>query len=240
MTDSRKPPLIIKGDVSTIRRYGAKDMLNADKWEQKHSDLLAQFMDVVTCLQHSSWRKVKMKVGITSPKDSELPNQEQLVYVAVYFRQLFNNDNLANLVKNTYIQFSSSDIRKNWFSEEYKAATSVWESPPVFAEIVSQHAKSQPSELPKLRELFAAFMYGAHVLHSVGSRSDKNYERISELLRCYERNSLLGLLHGGLASLLNHLSNMALVIDQDFRFWFHEHGLVPPNVYWKNQTLNPE
>jgi hypothetical protein len=99
------------------------------------------------------------------------------------------------------------------------------------------NASNAPS-MPTTRELFEAFMYGAHVLHSRSQENEAHAKRLRDLLKSYHPQVLLGLLNGGLIELDNHVAGMARIIYPEFQRWFSGDKLPPPDVYWQNQLFN--
>lgn len=145
-------------------------MIKRGEWKQNDSDLLAHFIDVVSLIGGSKWRRAPLKVGITNPAESVLPTNEMLIFVGIYFRQLFCDDQLLNHARNTYARFCDSDSRRQMAKAGYKSAVASWNAVPlafhVYDEKVRRPAKI--TALPITAQLFNTFLYGAHVLHSRG------------------------------------------------------------------------
>jgi hypothetical protein len=240
MDNERRAPLIMPGEPQTILHYGAKPMQRASEWEQRHSDELAQFLDVASIISRSTWRHAQFKLGLSDPADSDLPPFESLVFVGIYFRQLFGGDNLFRRAVNIHARFTSSEPRRHWVKWESKAAAKDWDSPP-FVPALSVAVGGEmlvAGERPKLRELFSAFLYGAYVLHSIGAESEKSAKMLRELLNQYPKNIVLGCLHAGLMQLQNHVNHVAVAVEQDFRLWVHTESLPPPAIHWQQKLFS--
>jgi len=216
-------------------------MKKRSEWSQRDSDLLAHFFDAVECIKRSSWRSSKISFGITHPLDTELPTHEQFIFAATCFRRFFNNDTLAKRSRDTYLRFSNSRTRSLWIDYEYSQAKHCWfNPPPLTMAVVGVRPTDFGEDVPPLGNLFDAFTYGAFVFHSGDHTKSNSYDRLTRLLESCDKNILLGLLHGGLAMLLNHLSHMAHVVYQDYKLWFNEDSLPPPRVHWQHQLLNAD
>ena len=237
MADKKKAPLVVLGKVNTILKFGPMPMQKRQEWQQSDSDTLAQFIDVAGCISRSSWRNAKLMVGISNPATSELPSHEMLIFVAVYFRQLFGGDGLIGRAKNCHNRFTSSSIRRDWVAEECKAALDAWKEVPL-AVTVYNYKSGLNGQSPSLEELFNAFLYGAYAFHSLGKVDIGNVETLRQLLKTYPQNILLGGINGGLAVVENHVAALAAAIYQDYKRWFHEESLPPPNIFWQNQLFN--
>ncbi len=208
--------------------------------KQTDSNVLAHFIDVVGLIQRSTWRKHKLKVGISVPTESDLPSHEAFVFAVVYFRQLFS-DKLLGRAKNTYGKLSQFPDRVSTVNSKYQSAIAAWDSPPQGLKIASHLPGSGIStldKLPTLSELFECFTYGAHVLHSRAPKSNPAAARLTELLKAIHPHTLLGFLHGGFLEVYGPISAIGARVHQDFNELQRQHGLPAPEVYWQNQLFN--
>jgi hypothetical protein len=215
-------------------------MRGRESWRQVDSDLLGHFIDVVSVIAKSEWVRSKLSSGISNPGDAVLPSHQNLVFVAVYFRQLFCEDLLLCHATNTYKRFCDSDSRREAAEGAYKAAVQAWNDVPIVVSMY-RHVNADAADVgsrPTVAQLFNAFMYGAHIFQSRGKVKAANVQLLMSLLRTYPQNILLSAIHSGLMEAHNRLQDLARIIYPDFRLWFNVESLPKPDVYWQNQLLN--
>jgi hypothetical protein len=159
-----------------------------------------------------------------------MPNTEQFVYAAVYFRQLMlKKDSLLTDAAERYCGHTACPVRQFWINHEVQQFRSGLAAAPVLLQV----------EGLTLSKLFDAFLYGAgliHIFRDVGNEDRKLF------LSLYDdrpnRAKLLYALNTGLRLLLIPVGNVALIIEQDFGDWLNRHSLARPDVRWHDRLFD--
>lgn len=211
---------------------------NREDWTQEDSDLMGHFIDVVSIISRSAWHGHKLKVSIREEDNSDLPSQEPLVFASIYFRQLFSQkDRLLKSVHDLYLRFSADRRRMEAVSRTFKQAKEKWNDVPS-PNKVWHRTQKQIGEPPTLSELFDAFLYGTHVLHSIGPTKVKHEESLRELLNACPSHVLLDSLSFGLHDAFDSVKAIYQICEPEFRDWFHFENLPPPNIMWQGQLFD--
>lgn len=233
--------LVIEGRFSQRQKIWGEllvGMKNREDWTQGDSDLVGHFLDVVSIISRSVWYGHKLKVSIREEDNSDLPPQEPLVFASVYFRQLFSQkDRLLKSVHDLYLKFSDDQRRMEAVRRAFKQAKGKWNDVPTPNGLWLTTGKGTGTQ-PTLSELFDAFLYGTHVLHSIGPTKVKHEESLRELLNACPPHVLLGSLNFGLRDVFDSVKAVYLLCEPEFRDWFHSENLPPPNIRWQGQLFN--
>lgn len=213
-------------------------MKNREDWTQGDSDLMGHFLDVVSIISRSVWYGHELKVSIREEDNSDLPPQEPLVFASIYFRQLFSQkDRLLKSVHNLYLKFSDNQQRMEDVRRAFKQAKKKWDDVPSPSKV--WHLTQKQTETPPtLSKLFDAFLYGTHVLHSIGPTKVKHEESLRELLNACPSHVLLGSLSFGLHDAFDSVKAIYRICEPEFGDWFHSENLPPPNIMWQGQLFD--
>jgi hypothetical protein len=160
---------------------------------------------------------------------ANLPSLEPLIYVAVYFRQLYSNDDkLFKSACDTYNRFVDNDVKRHWVKNEKESFEGILK------------ARTIPCEFTNTvnRELIEAFLYGALILHSIeGVKKTEMRDKFKELETKYAKEKIAFCLNTCFKLLLNHVSNVAAVIYQDFAHWQSKYTIPKPDIFWHSSIF---
>lgn len=223
---------IMRGDPSGLIERGPAQLEDATRWKQRDSDILAHFLQVHKQLIRSRWFAAKKSFTTQGGEliDASMPDLEQFVFAAVYFRQFTaRKDNLLGDAAKRYCSHVACPIRKDWVQFEADAFAATLARPPFpFAN----------KDDPTLRDLFDAFIYGASLVHTVPHENKPSGKLFLERYDNEPRARLLLELNVGMEVSLNHVSNIAAVVHQDFAHWQHTYSLPLPDVRWHDRLFN--
>ena len=222
---------ITLGDPRQLLQRGPAELRDVTQWTQRDSDILAHFLQVYTQLCGSSWYRSKKQFTVRGEKTvaASMPELEQFVFAAVYFRQLAaEKDSLLQDAADRYCAHVSCPVRKNWV--EYEVGR------------FDHQLKSPPFPLPvqnlTFRQLFDAFLYGASLLHKVPKENEASRRRFLAIYDKEPRATLLYALNTSMQCSLQHVGNVAVVIYQDFANWQNSHAIPLPDVPWHNRLFD--
>ena len=123
---------IILGDPSGLLRQGPAQLGEVSLWTKRDSDIVAHFLQVYTQIRGSRWYAADKKFRVQGSKtlDVSMPDLEQFVFAAVYFRQLaMKKDNLLKDATDRYCSHVACPIRQCWIKHEADAFTAQLDSP---------------------------------------------------------------------------------------------------------------
>ncbi|MCH7688279.1 MAG: hypothetical protein IH899_16615 [Planctomycetes bacterium] len=153
-----------------------------------------------------------------------MPQFEEFVFAAVYFRQLFmtRNDYLLTDAADRYCGHVDCPIRQSWIAKEIESFNGILDSP-TFPFNINDYT---------LRQIFDAFMYGAGLMHKIPDVNDATLRRFLDICDNFPRARLLYAMNMQLMVLMNHVGNVATIIHQDFAHWQSEYSLPLPDIRW--------
>jgi hypothetical protein len=88
-----------------------------------------------------------------------------------------------------------------------------------------------------LRQLFDGFMYGAGLIHKIPKRNDAAMKCFLDVYDDHPRGRLLYALNMQLQLLMNHVSKVAVVVNQDFAHWLNQYSLPLPDIRWHDRLF---
>ncbi len=223
---------IVLGDPRGLLKRGPAELEDVSQWTKRDSDVLAHFLQVHSQIRGSRWYvagKAFTKQG-GQTLDSSMPLFEEFVFAAVYFRQLFmkKKDFLLQDAADRYCGHVACDIRKHWIKNEVKSFNGLLDSP-TFPFPIKNYT---------LRQLFDAFMYGAALMHKIPEDGDTSLKRFLDIYDNYPRARLPYAINTSLMVLLNHVGNIAIIIQQDYAHWQNAHSLPLPDVRWHDRLFD--
>jgi len=223
---------VILGNVRSVLQLGPSSLRNKGRWEQKHSDTLAHFLQVHGQIANSSWLKEKCNLKIIGDNiESEVPSLEQLIYVSVYFRQLYSErDRLFKDACDTYMNFVENEAKQQWVMYEKKCFLGGLNGPPMFP----------PGGKVSSKEIIEVFLYGALIIHSNKSNREADKEKrrfFKKLLGEWGKEKLVFSLNGCLKQLYNHVATVAPVIYQDLAYWQRTEKIPAPDIQWHKRVF---
>jgi hypothetical protein len=221
----------VPGDPNSVLRNGPSKLVDPTKWTQTDSDILAHFIQVDGQIRKSAWFASSPSFTRQGEKllDVEMPEFEQFVYAAVYFRQFtLTQDRLMKDAADRYCSHTSCVMRQHFIQFELSQFTHTLDS------------KSWPFAMEEftLRQLFDAFLYGAGLIHKFrppGHPDRKNFLLIHDK---HPRAEVLFALNSGLQMLMKHVAHASVVMRQDLGYWLHTHSLPRPDVRWHDRIFN--
>jgi hypothetical protein len=217
---------IILGNPRGLLKRGPAKLADASAWTQRDSDVLAHFLQVDGQIRRSRWyasdKQFTMQGGKTL--DVSMPEFEEFVFAAVYFRQLFmaRNDYLLTDAADRYCCHVDCSIRKAWIAKEIESFNGILDSP-TFPFNINDYT---------LRQIFDAFMYGAGLMHKIPNVNDTTLKRFLDICDNFPRARLLYAMNMQLMVLMDHVGNVATIVHQDYAHWQSEHSLPLPDVRW--------
>jgi len=219
---------IIVGEVNSVLRLPPSGMKNPARWSQIDSDVIAHFIQVHQQIAKSRWCSSNLSMSGDGHTISHvcLPNFEDFVFAAVYFRQLtMQKDDLLNAAVDPFCDFSDCDPRRAWIREEQKE--------------FNLHLDSTSLMHPDhtLRELFDAFMYGASLMHKPPELTSAHRARFLEIYDSEQRDKMLFSFNGSLRTLLNPIGNAAVLIYREFSHWIPNYSLPLPDIRWHDRMF---
>jgi hypothetical protein len=228
LTGQEKP--IIEGNAKSILQLGPSPIKDIQKWRQNDSDILAHFIQVQRQIVESKWAKSKLRIQYTEKhtESATLPEFESLVYASIYFRQLYSeNDKLFKLACDTYNRFVDNDAKKQWIKHERKA----------FDELLN--AQIFPFRFQNItnKELIEIFLYGALIIHAPSPINPSNRTKLEQLLKIEPREKIGYGVNSCYKHLLNHVSNVALLIYKDYSYWLNNFNIPKPNIHWHSKLF---
>ena len=223
---------IMRGDPSGLLQRGPAKLEDETRWDKRDSDILAHFLQVHKQLTRSRWYAAKKSFKTQGGEliEASMPDLEQFVFAAIYFRQFTTRkDNLLGDATKRYCSHVACPIRKSWVKSEADAFATALDSPPFpLAE----------KDDPTLRDLFDAFIYGASLVHTV---PHENSPTGKLFLKLYDNEPIAKLLYElnvGMEVALNHIGHIAAIVHQDFVHWQHTYSLPLPDVRWHERLFN--
>jgi hypothetical protein len=227
LTGEKHP--IIAGNFKSVLQLGPSPMRNKDAWQQKDSDTLAHFLQVNRQIAKSRWLKEKCTLTSKGSKtDSQVPSFESLVYVSIYFRQLFpDDDKLFSAACNTYKRYVANEAKIIWVKCEKKSFLAILKEKPLFASTAEGTNAN----------LIDAFLYGALLFHTVEKVETHKRTMFKTLLKDLGRDKLVFSLNACLRQLYNHVGAVAPVIHQDFAHWQNHENIPRPDILWQEQIF---
>lgn len=220
-------PAIVAGDPHTVLQLGPAGLRPDGAWTQQDSDTLCHFFQVHGQIARSSWLEQECRISDSGGRPAgRFPELESFVYAAVYFRQLFSGkDRLFSDACERYVRVVDSRSKAAWIHREKESALANWRSPGLFITSYSTEA------------VFDAMLYGTHLLHSLPRTWKEHREAFRDILANTPRERMLFELHASLREMLNHVSNVSIVMFQDFSRWL-SCGIVPaPDVMWHESVF---
>ncbi len=223
---------IILGNVNSILQLGPSSLKNKLNWKQEHSDILAHFLQVHSQIAKSRWLKEDCKLTHDGNKlSSKVPSFESLIYVAIYFRQLYSQkDKLFRSACDAYIRFVDNDEKLSWVKNERDSFSKKLEECPLFCDI----------DGIKNKDLIEAFLYGALVLHSNLNVKPFKKDNFKKLLDSLGRIKFVFCLNSCLRLLYNNISTVAPLIEHDFAYWQNNEGIPAPDIYWHSKIFGEQ
>ncbi len=224
-------PAIILGDPGTVTRLGPTGTNNL-KWEQIESNTIAHFVQSVSYVSSSSWRKADIKFPITpNAVEPTMPDLESFAFAAIYFRQLSPEEKLLDDAVAAYAKHSNSSVKTSWITAEQEQFNKSWLRSATLEFFVTS---------VNTFELFQAFLYGGFLIHGPKKKSSrKAIAKFTKLFDSIDQTKILATLHWGLHEVANHAINIAAVMKQDFAEWTST-GLAPhPIIRWQRQLFKP-
>ncbi len=224
-------PAIIRGDPNGLLALGPAELQDASRWQKRDSDILAHYLQVDAQLRRSKWYTSDKRVTTQGPKTLEvsMPDLEQFVFAAVYFRQFtLRKDGLLQDAVDRYCTHVACGIRSGWVRNEADAFTAQLDAPPLPLQVKNL----------TLLQLFDAFIYGAYLMHSISSVTEENRKRFLEIYDNQPLAPTLLALNVGMEMAMNHVSNIAVVIYQDFAHWQSAYSLPLPDVRWHDRVFD--
>ena len=220
---------IIASNVKSVLQLGPSPIRSKDKWRQEDSDILAHFLQVNRQIAKSRWLKEKCTLTIKGSKtDSQVPSFESLVYVSIYFRQLFpDDDKLFSTACNIYKSYVADEAKIIWVECEKKSFLAILKEKPLFANTAGVTNTN----------LIDAFLYGALLFHTVEKVKTHKRTMFKTLLQDLGRDKLVFSLNACLIQLYNHVGAVAPVIHQDFAHWQNQGNIPYPDILWQEQIF---
>lgn len=227
LTGEKHP--IIAGNFKSVLQLGPSPMRNKDAWQQKDSDTLAHFLQVNRQIAKSRWLKEECTLASKGSKiDSQVPSFESLVYVSIYFRQLFSDDDkLFSDACNTYKRYVANEAKIIWVECEKKSFFAILKEKPIFSSTTGVTNAN----------LIDAFLYGALLFHAVEKVKAHKRTTFKMLLQDLGRDKLVFSLNACLRQLYNHVGAVAPVIYQDFAHWQSCESIPRPDILWQEQIF---
>jgi hypothetical protein len=219
---------IILGDAEGILRLPKAALCHRDDWSQRDSDILAHLIQVQSQIHLSQWNKKDIYFQVQGDKllDHSLPEFQDFVYAAVYFRQLIAPaDRLLKDAVTRYRRFVDCPIRSHWLGHELKS----------FNKVLAGNAFKMPD--CTVHDLFDAFMYGAALMHKMPPECDPVRRRFMEIYDKHPLHNVLYSLKMSLRLLMNHVGNVAVVIHRDYSNWLYEYCLPLPDTRWHEKLF---
>jgi|GEM_PF-2859730 len=225
LSGQEKP--IIAGNLKSVIKLGYSGMRKQEEWEQRDSDNIAHFLQVSRQIVKSRWARSRNSISYSGKtlKTANRPDLESLVFVSIYFRQLISEgDKVFKLGCDTYCRFVDSLPKRTWIKEEHDHFKKLLNQPNVFGPILNIK--------PNARELIESFWYGALFFHGSEKISEEKKKKFRDLITQNPREAVAFNLNACFKLLLNHVNNVAGLIEYDFAYWLNE-GYVPkPNIMW--------
>jgi len=224
------------GDPRGLLKRGPAELVDPSRWTKRDSDVFAHYLQVCTQIRGSKWYAADKRFTEQGGKtlDSSMPLFEEFVFAAVYFRQLFmkRSDFLLQDAVDRYCKHVACPIRKHWVKHEADSFNRLLDSS-TFPFRIKNYT---------CRQIFYAFMYGAGLMHKIPDEADPRFKgRFKCFLDIYDNTPparLLYALNTSLMALMNNVSNIAVVIHQDYAHWQNNHGLSLPDVRWHDRLFN--
>ena len=224
-------PAIIAGDRRCLLKRGPAALKDPSQWTQRDSDVLAHYLNVDGQIRRSRWYAADKSFTTQGGKTLEvsMPEFEEFVYAAVYFRQLFmkSKDFLFQDTVDRYCGHVDCAARAAWFKYEANAFNDLLDSPTF----------PFPIKTYTLRQIFNAFIYGAGMMHKVPD-GDSTHKRFLDMYDNFPRSRVLYALNTPLMILMNHVGNVASVLHQDYAHWQHTYSLPLPEIRWHDRIFD--
>ncbi|MCD6296452.1 MAG: hypothetical protein J7M30_04790 [Deltaproteobacteria bacterium] len=230
---------IILGNLNSVIRLGHSTMKLPENWQQKHSDIIAHFLQIWKQIAESRWSKSKNSIAYegTTFKEAQLADLESLLYVSVYFRQLISaKDKAFKLACDTYNRFVYDKRKIFWVKEEHNRLNKCLNSKAFGPKLKTKM---------DARELIDLFWYGALFFHSSQEIEEEKKAKFRDLINQNRPEAVAFNLNSCFRELFNHVQNVAGLIHYDFAEWLHKYNLPKPDIMWhwsilgqSNKNLN--
>jgi hypothetical protein len=214
---------VICGDPDSVLRLGPVSAIERDRWTVQKANTIAQFLEMVERILASKWFHTPKSMTSSSHKDKQelleaiFPNDEDVMAVLTYFRQLYGDDELVSRVCGIYLKHSGDGRKKDWILERQQTFESLVTSPPAFFK------GNGETRL----EIIRMFMYGARLLHS-SSRHGQT-AALQAFITQHQRHASVIIFNACLMDLFGVASTIYPVVKQDFSHWIGSDALAPPD-----------
>jgi hypothetical protein len=228
------PPIVL-GDLRSILALPLAPMRDPSDWSQANSDTVAHFLQVERQIRRSRWMQSQVSYRVEGERavDACLPEFEDFVFAAVYFRQFTLTDSPLNHATDIFVRVANCPVTRAWVEAERSRFRDQLCGP---VRLINDSASLLSAV--SVRQLFDAFLYGAYLIHAPGFVRDGNDARFLQIYDNEPRHELLFALHASLQLLMIHVGNVAHVVHRHFAHWLNEHSLPRPNVRWHDRLFN--
>jgi hypothetical protein len=226
---------LILGNSESVLRIGPVPAKELGAWEQRHSDLVHQFLRVVERIHASDWSK--SRVSISYRQDAKgggdiihrlFPSHSDVEAVLAWFRQLYSSDELFTRAVNVYLRHVDDHGKHCWVSRVREHFKDLRKSKPALTPI-DGYTRAQ------LIDLIA---YGTRVLHH---QSDYDAETLlADLIAKYGDAELGMAVNASMWDLLGQASLAYHPMKQDFSHWVATGAVLPPRSVDLSQILKSD
>lgn len=204
----------------SIYRFGPASPERDQLWKSSDSELVAQIISVFTQLKQSRWIHSECAVYPASESEtySILPTHEDCRAIIIPFRKLYSKnpmDDLFNRSCNIHSRHCPKHHPYYSWIESYKREFNDQLNRPI--------GHPLPTCILPARRYIDAFAYGANELH-VTSKKDEPAQDLEELLNSHPKDMVVLGFHIILNRLLNTISMVVPLINQNTNYWIREHG----------------
>jgi hypothetical protein len=222
------------GNLNSVIQLGPSPLIKKEEFSQNDSDTLAHFIQAYSQIAKSQWMKDKCRLISRGDKlEAFTPAFESLVYVSIYFRQLYSTtDALFKASCEIYKNHIESRGKIVWLTYEYESFQSQLKSPLI---------PPCSNVLYSSEDIIEAFLYGALIMHSntYQHRSlPTNRKKIKDMLDLMKKEMFAFALNCSLKLLFNHISRAACLIRMDYSFWLNQKDVPPPDILWHEKLFN--
>lgn len=214
---------ILPKNPNSVTRLGPSAMTRKDLWSTERANTLAHFLELTEYIGRSQWAKEEVRWSYEQDHDGGKrliefvqPSMPTVMSVLAFIRQLCApNDKLFRLACDYYCCHVADERKRDWVAGRRKAMVSLLGRKPVMRSLSDE----------TVGEIVNLFLYGFGLIHQTTADS----QRFREMLQGHEKEKVLMAFHGSCIAIAKVASQVAPVIEQDFKHWLTTENIHKPD-----------